>query len=177
MLTVGSASFLDVLQVHQNLEELFLQHQEALLELDPQSALNRLLAYHRELIAHIEVEETLLLPVYERAGKIAGGPPEFFTGEHRRMREHLERFVATLRERNRDRSGLMRRIIRLFDEEAAFKSLCHHHDQRERNILFPALNRVTSLEERRWLVHKALEATSIWVTSEASAGPCAAVRQ
>ena len=154
-------SFAKLLKIHECLNELFLLHQESLLRVDLESAAERLRIYERELRAHMRVEEDLLMPVYERAGKIAGGPPEFFIGEHRRMLEFLARFAATLDELKGESGDLARRVIRLFDEEATFKSLCEHHDMRERNIFFPALDRVTDEAERRELIGRCFAANSI----------------
>ncbi len=153
-------SFAEILKIHESLNELFLLHQEALLRLDLELAAERLRIYERELRAHMRVEEDWLMPVYERAGKIAGGQPEFFIGEHRRMLEFLERFAATLDELKKESGDPARRVIRLFDEEAMFKSLCDHHDMRERNIFFPALDRVTGEAERRELIARCLAANS-----------------
>lgn len=154
-------SFAEVLKIHERLNELFLLHQEALLRLDLELAAERLRIYERELRAHMRVEEDLLTPVYERAGKIEGGPPEFFIGEHRRMLEFLARFTATLGELKEESGDPARRAIRLFDEEAMFKNLRDHHDMRERNIFFPALDRVTDEDERRELVSGCFAANSI----------------
>ncbi|HWQ33330.1 MAG TPA: hemerythrin domain-containing protein [Blastocatellia bacterium] len=158
-------SFSSLLAVHEQLNELFLQHQEALLRSDIETAQQRLREYERELLAHMQVEEELLLPVYERAGRIAGGPVEFFTGEHRRMREFLQRFAAALEAMKeamkKDPAELSRRIIRLFDEEATCKQLAEHHDARERNIFFPALDRVTGEEERSELLKRCLSVNFI----------------
>ncbi len=145
-------SFLALLEIHEQLNELFLQHQEALLQRDVATAQQRLRTYARELLAHMQVEEELLLPVYERAGRIPGGPVEFFTGEHQRMREFLSRFAAALEELQENPAAPDRRIIRLFDEEAVYKHLAEHHDARERNIFFPALDRVTTEDERAQLL-------------------------
>lgn len=145
-------SLTELLDVHVELTELFLAHQEALLQLDVPRALECLQRYEHELYPHMEVEEELLMPIYERAGKILGGPPEFFLGEHQRMREFLARFTTRLQELTMDSANLPRRIIQLFDEEATFKALCEHHDMRERNLFFPALDRVTSEAERQTLL-------------------------
>jgi hemerythrin-like domain-containing protein len=153
-------SFLSLLDVHGRLEELFLRHQEALLELEVESAAERLQAFERELRAHMRVEEELLLPVYRRAGQIPGGPVEFFTGEHRKMLEFLARFNTALDQLKERPADLTRRVLKLFDEQATFKNLFLHHDLRERNILFPALDRVTTEEERRELLRCCLSANS-----------------
>jgi len=130
------------------------------LRLDLELAAERLRIYERELRAHMQAEEELLMPVYERAGKIAGGPPEFFIGEHRRMLEFLARFAATLGELKEESGDPARRVIRLFDEEAMFKSLCDHHDMREGAIFFPALDRVTDEAERKELIGQCFAANS-----------------
>lgn len=140
-------SFLDLIADHERADDLFLQHQEALMEMDMPRAHARLLAYQQALEAHMEAEEKLLLPVYERAGRIPGGPPEFFSGEHRRMREFLVRIYDMLHAMDPGRPD-RRRVIALFDHEAAYKHLVEHHDLREKNILYPALDRVTHAEER-----------------------------
>ena len=153
-------SFAEILKIHERLNELFLLHQESLLRLDFEEAAERLRIYERELRAHMRAEEDLLMPVYERAGKIAGGPPEFFIGEHRRMLEFLARFDAALDELKEEGGDPARRVIRLFDEEAAFKNLCDHHDRREGAIFFPALDRVTGEAERGELISRCLAANS-----------------
>jgi hemerythrin-like domain-containing protein len=144
----GTPTFLSLLNVHDQLTELFLSHQEALLVDDIELARERLRVYERELLAHMQVEERLLLPVYERAGVIPGGQAVFFTGEHKRMREFISRFFKVLERPAPDVQTRRRQIIVLLDQEAMFKSLVEHHDQREKSILYPALDRVTSEAER-----------------------------
>lgn len=153
--------FNTVLKVHEHLSELFLQHQEALVKLDVETALDRLEVYRKELSAHMYVEEHLLLPVYERAGVIPGGPPEFFIGEHERMSRFLDRFGNAIEELRYDRTDLLRKVIAVLDEEAAYKSLVEHHDQRERNLFFPALDRVTTEAERSELIERCLKANGL----------------
>jgi hemerythrin-like domain-containing protein len=153
-------SFLELLREHERLQELFLLHQEALLQLNVPLAQGHLQDYVTQMTAHMRAEEELLLPVYQRAGVIPGGRPEFFTGEHQRMREFLARFVATLGELEREPADLARRVIKLFDEEAAFKSLREHHDQRERNLFYPTLDLVTTVAERCELVERCLAASA-----------------
>src|SRR6185503_9449909 len=89
-------SFLPILKVHDHLNELFLLHQEALLTLDISLAQERLKEFEDELLAHMRMEEDILLPVYQRAGRIPGGPVEFFTGEHKRMLEAVDRIKTAL---------------------------------------------------------------------------------
>lgn len=148
-------SFLILLETHERLNELFLLHQEALLVPDIRLALERLLDFERELLAHMQFEEERLLPVYQRAGRIPGGAIEFFTGEHKKMRLFLDRFKETLRQLDAQPPDLKRKIIKLFDDQAMFKHLVEHHDLREQNILYPTLDRVTSEDERQALLRRA----------------------
>jgi iron-sulfur cluster repair protein YtfE (RIC family) len=138
-----------LLDIHKTLKEVFLQHQEALLDGDLGRAMERLSEFERRLLPHIREEEDLLLPVYERAGAIPGGPPILFTGEHKRMRELLAGFQGALSALEQNPEGRKRGVLRLLDRQATFKSLMEHHDLREANILYPALDRVTSDAERR----------------------------
>lgn len=142
-------SFVSLLATHQNLKELFLQHQEALLDGDLAQARDRLEVFERALLHHMQDEEELLLPVYGRAGAIPGGPPILFTGEHKRMQELLAGFARALSSLEQEPDGRKRGILSLLDRQATFKNLMDHHDLREANILYPALDRVTSGAERR----------------------------
>src|SRR5262245_23837885 len=147
-------SFLSLLGTHEHLTELFLLHQDALLSLDVQLAIARLQLFERELRAHMKVEEDVLLPVYARAGRIQGGPIEFYTGEHKKMLEFLARFSSKLEEMKKTPANLRREIIELFDDQALFKHLMQHHDMREKNILYPVLDQVTGPEERENLLSR-----------------------
>jgi hemerythrin-like domain-containing protein len=147
-------SFVAVLEIHKVLRELFLQHQEALLDLDIGRAKERLKEFERRLLLHIQEEEELLLPVYERAGTIPGGSPALFTGEHKRMKEFLEDFKRMLFSLEQSRDGLKRGVLWLLDRQATFKNLMEHHNLREANIFYPALDRVTSEAERREILSR-----------------------
>jgi len=146
---MAELSFVSLLDIHKALKELFLQHQEALLDGDLTRAGKRLDEFEGRLLHHIREEEELLLPVYERAGAIPGGPPALFTGEHKRMQELLAGFKQVLSSLEQSPDGRKRGILWLLDRQATFKNLMEHHDLREANILYPALDRVTSEAERR----------------------------
>jgi hemerythrin-like domain-containing protein len=152
--SANSYSFQSLVAVHRQLDELFLSHQEALLSMNIALASERLGVFEQALKQHMRDEEELLLPVYTRAGRIAGGPPEFFTGEHRRMLEFIDRFKLELNRLGECQEDLKRRIIRLLDQEAAFKNLVEHHDEREFNILYPTLDQVTDAAERKSILSK-----------------------
>ena len=146
---MAELSFVSLLDLHKILKELFLQHQEALLDADLMRAVERLEEFERRLLRHIRDEEELLLPLYERAGAVPGGPPVLFTGEHKRMQELLAGFRQALSSLAQNSDGRKRGILWLLDRQATFKNLMEHHDLREAKILYPALDRVTSETERR----------------------------
>ena len=150
--------------LHERLDELFLLHQESLLDQtgDGGEWADRSLAlldrYEAALREHLRLEEELLLPVYRRAGKIPGGPEEFYTGEHARLLTILARCRGLLLELRRGELERRRGTIRLFDEESVFKSLTQHHHQREENLLFPTLDEVADESERTRLIRLCLGA-------------------
>lgn len=146
---MAELSFFSLLEIHKALKELFLQHQEALLDGELARAKERLDEFEHRLVHHIREEEELLLPVYERAGTVPGGPPVLFTGEHKRMRELLAGFKQALSSLEQNLDSRKRGILWLLDRQATFKNLMEHHDLRETNILYPTLDRVTSEAERR----------------------------
>jgi iron-sulfur cluster repair protein YtfE (RIC family) len=140
-------SFLSLLEVHRRLDELFLAHQEALLDSNIERAAAILDEFESELRSHMRFEEELLFPIYERAGRIEGGPIEFYSGEHKKLLDFLARSSATLAGM-RAAPPAKRQIVELFDQEAMFKQLLQHHDARERNILYPTLDKVATEAER-----------------------------
>ena len=151
-------SFSSLKVLHERLDELFLLHQETLLDPHPDRvvwadrALDHLDRYEAALHEHIRLEEEILLPVYRRAGRIPGGPEEFYTGEHAKL---IKMLLSCREQLLRVRDGLVGRrrgTISLFDQESVLKSLTLHHHQREENLLFPTLDRVTDEVERSHLL-------------------------
>ncbi len=153
---IGESSFSALLELHEGLAEIFFRHQAALMRCDIDRAIEELKTHEAELFAHIQDEEELLLPIYQaRTGKIPGGPLELFTGEHKKMKMFIAEFYETLsRLRAADPSDLTRSIISLFDRQFMYKHLSEHHDLREKNVLYPWLDRITLAAERRSLLKK-----------------------
>lgn len=141
-------SFSDLLDLHRHLDELFLDHQRALMRLDLDRAESLLGDYEADLFAHIRDEEELMIPVYrERVSAPVGGTAEIFVGEHEKLRQFLVLFreeIAKIRTMNdRERGALF-----LIDSQHLFKRLLVHHDTRERKMLYPLLDQVTTEAER-----------------------------
>ena len=142
-------SFLELLDVHDRLFELFLEHQDALVEHDYARALDRLLELQRDLEEHMRGEEELFVELFARTGEVQGTPLQLFTGEHRHLREWLRSFEGATRALRDSPPPTPRPIVQLLDEEALFKTFFRHHDERERSLLDPAFDRGTALAERR----------------------------
>ena len=144
-------SFSDFLVVHRQLDELFLEHQRALLRLDLLAAGAALEAYTIELFAHMRDEEDVIIPLYrERAEAPVGGAAEIFIGEHDKMRQYLVLFGEEL-VKLAAADDLERGVLFLLDSQHLFKRLLVHHDTRERKILYPLLDQVTTEDERESL--------------------------
>jgi hemerythrin-like domain-containing protein len=151
-------SFSDLLRLHQQLDELFFEHQRALLRLDVKQASTLLETYKAELLAHMRDEELLMLPLYrQRANAPVGGAAEIFLGEHDKLRQYLVLFKEEL-VKLAAADDPERGVLFLLDSQHLFKRLLVHHDNREKKMLYPLLDEVTTLEERENLF-SALEAT------------------
>lgn len=150
--TKDQTSFSALLDTHRHLEELFYNHQEALLDLDVSRALQVLLQFETEMKKHIELEEEHLMPVYKKTEFSKGGAPEIFINEHKKLvsllsdlRKNLEILISRpcVEKKN---------IIEILDSETMFKKVFSHHDKREEALFFPALDSATSPDERRKLL-------------------------
>ena len=144
-------SFSDLLGLHQQLDELFLEHQRALLRLDLDRAATLLETYEAELLTHMRDEEELMIPLYrERATAPVGGTAEIFLGEHEKLRQYLVLFreeLATMAAAK----DVERGVLFLLDSQHLFKRLLVHHDSREKKMLYPLLDQVTTEQERKSL--------------------------
>ena len=145
-------SFSSLSEQHAELDRLFTNHQEALVEKDLESALALLTTFAGGLDRHIEFEEHRLLPVYaDKGAETAGGTLQIFQAEHRKLRDDMAKLMH-LTEGLRRTDDITGSIVSLLEKEMAFKRLFHHHAAREQNVLFPRLDERTTEEEREtWL--------------------------
>lgn len=155
-----------LLQLHNRLDEMFFEHQRALLHFDFEKAIAALRRYESALLVHMHDEEDVLLPVYKGYKDIPrGGDAKLFFDEHEKMRAYVTMFLdetAKLAASKPPEEAL----LRLLDREAFYKRLTAHHDKREHDILYPILDeRTTEAEKVDLLGH---------VTREFEASPAAA---
>lgn len=142
----------DLKRVHVLIDDVFFDHQKALLHFEFEKALSVLEMYESILIRHMQDEELILLPVYSERAEFSGaGAPKLFFDDHAKMRSFVEVFkkkTAGLElEPNIDKA-----LLQLLDREAFYLRLCSHHDKRETDFLYPILEQILSDDEERELM-------------------------
>ncbi|MCC6682635.1 MAG: hemerythrin domain-containing protein [Phycisphaeraceae bacterium] len=154
-------TFLDFERVHEQLDEMFLEHQEALVARRFQRAITILEAYERALRIHVRHEDRWLLPIYEQRRCHATPRPKVaasvFSAEHQRMLQILGEICAAVHGFAQADAPPPRDVIRLLDAQCTFKRLVEHHNTREHNILYPCLDQVTSLGERHGSIERCIK--------------------
>jgi hemerythrin superfamily protein len=132
-----------LMELHAELDELFLLHQEALVERRFDLARELCAAYRRLLTTHMRHEEALILPIFERAGPVPRWPVVLYTGQHQKLLALLDQIEARL-----GSLAGRRGAIELISFEATYKHLLEHHDGAEREGLYPVVDRSASPEEQ-----------------------------
>ena len=151
-------SFLGLNRVHEELEELFLRHQKALLGFRIPEAIELLDLFEKRLRLHMRHEEDWLLPIYDqrggRPGRSKALPAEVYVLEHRKMLDLLGKVRCSVAQIAPPAKPSPCDIIALLDRECSFKHLVEHHNMREHNVLYAELDRLTSEKERRELTDR-----------------------
>lgn len=176
MKVVEPYSFSSLVEVHAVIEDIFLAHQEALTLLDLAAAKELLEIHGRLLAVHMQHEERLLIPVFERAGVVPKWPTVLYTGQHRKMLGMLESVPGALDALSQLPAAERRRaMLRVLDHETTYKHLVEHHEGAEREGLFPIADRSADPDERRALLERMRDE---WGEAEARERPrLAALRQ
>jgi hemerythrin-like domain-containing protein len=145
----------DLLGFHDDLDVWFRLHQVALLRFDFAKALEHLLQYESGIRGHMRDEENYLLPIYaERAEIPKSGGVQLFLNEHEKMLAYVRLFneqTEKLISESEPEDGL----ILLIDREAFYKRLSSHHNRREREILYPMLDEITTADEKAAILERA----------------------
>ena len=144
----------DLVRVHVLLDEIFFDHQKALLHFEFDKALTLLEMYESVLIRHMQDEELTLLPVYsKRAAASGAGSPRYFFEDHAKMRSSIEVFKEKIAGLNLE-PDIDKALLQLLDREAFYLRLCSHHDKRETDFLYPMLTQMLSETEERELMSR-----------------------
>ncbi|MCW5957881.1 MAG: hypothetical protein KIT61_14945 [Pyrinomonadaceae bacterium] len=140
------------MKVHRLIDDMFFEHQRALLHFEFEKALTSLEVYESTLIRHMQDEEEVLLPVYAELASLPGaGAAKLFFDDHEKMRGYVESFkektARLASEPDKDRA-----LLQLLDREAFYLRLCGHHDKRETEFLYPILEDSLSETEKEMLL-------------------------
>ncbi len=131
---------------HRQLDEIFLLHQEALIQGQLQNAVGILHSYESCHTLHRQFEDDVLLPVYAGLEQPGKWNATLYQQEHQKIGELYSRIEEGLHElmgQSLDPSQMRRNIIHLLDREKSFKGLCEHHQEREEQSLLIELDRQT----------------------------------
>lgn len=126
-------------QDHDRLDELFKTFQR-LKRSDFAKAKDAFKEFKVGLQRHIVWEEDLLFPLWEeKSGMSDSGPTFVMRAEHRQIGQQLEAIHDKVVEQNPDSD----------QEEQALAAILGSHNMKEERVLYPALDQVTSVEERQ----------------------------
>jgi len=140
---------------HLDLRELFLQHQEKLLQGQLNEALSCLDRYNLCHQTHAQLEERYLFPEFAKIKKQSKWDVSLYEKEHGKITSLLETIVKDLHWLNKQQfsdSQLSRNIIVLLDKEKTFKGLTQHHEEREEDAMLKDLDEQLERSKIRELV-------------------------
>ena len=125
-------------QDHDRLDELFKTFQQSKGS-DFPKAKEAFKEFKIGLQRHIVWEEDLLFPIWEqKTGMSDSGPTPVMRNEHRQIGQQLEAIHQKVANQNPDSD----------QEEQALLDLLGSHNRKEERALYPAIDKVTSPEER-----------------------------
>ncbi len=125
-------------QDHDRLDELFKTFQK-MKRSDFSKAKEAFKAFKFGLQRHIVWEEEVLFPLWEeKTGMSEGGPTFVMRAEHRQIGQQLEAIHGKVADQNPDSD----------QEEQALLDLLGTHNMKEERVLYPAIDQLTSAEER-----------------------------
>jgi hemerythrin superfamily protein len=131
-------------QDHDRLDELFKTFQQWKRS-DFAKAKEAFKAFKFGLQRHIVWEEDLLFPLWEaKTGMSDSGPTFVMRAEHRRIAQQLEAILRKVAEQNPDSDR----------EEESLLGLLGSHNVKEEQVLYPAIDQVTTPEERQDVFQK-----------------------
>jgi hypothetical protein len=128
---------------HLDLRELFLQHQEFLLQGQSDEALICLKHYDTCHQVHAQLEERYLFPEFTKIERRSRWDVSLYEKEHEKITslfENISEDLNWLSEQQLTESQTRRNIIALLDKEKTFKGLTKHHEEREEDGMMKELD-------------------------------------
>ena len=128
---------------HLDLRELFIQHQEFLLQGQFDEALTCLNHYDMCHQAHAKLEERYLFPEFAKIERQSRWDVSLYEKEHEKITslfENISEDLNWLSEQQLTESQTRRNIIALLDREKTFKGLTEHHEEREEDAMLKEMD-------------------------------------
>ncbi len=147
-------------QCHQELDELFLLHQEAVLLGRFDDAIQLLNCFKELHQLHMDFEDKKLIPRLDELGNRGRWPASLYTDEHAKVQELMEKTESNLQSLSKGhltKKDLRREIIAFLDKEKTFKGLCEHHQEREEAGMLPELDKQTDTNWRMSIIEPFLK--------------------
>jgi hypothetical protein len=149
-----------VTRCHQELDELFLLHQEAVLLGSFDAAIQLLNCFKELHHLHMGFEDEKLIPKLDTLGNQGRWPASLYTHEHAKVQQLMGKTgdnLLSLSKGQRSNKNLRREIIAFLDTEKTFKGLCEHHQEREEAGMLPELDKQTDIEWRTSVIEPFLK--------------------
>lgn len=130
-------------QQHLELRELFMQHQEVLLQARFHEAIASLAHFDARLAVHMSLEEKHLFPEFAGIDRKTKWDVSLYEMEHEKVKQLyaiISNDLEWLSEQSLNESETRRNIIALLDKEKTFKGLLEHHEDREVSAMLKELD-------------------------------------
>jgi hypothetical protein len=140
-----------ITECHQELDEFFLRHQEAVLMARFDDALQVLDCFAELHHLHMTFEDEKLIPKLGELGDPGRWRASLYADEHGKVQQLLEKTRNSLQLLSQQRlspKNQRREIIAFIDKEKTLKGVCEHHQEREETGLLPELDQATGLKWR-----------------------------
>jgi hemerythrin-like domain-containing protein len=113
---------------HRHCDDVFTEAESAVAESNWPLAKKKWQEFSSELEAHIQAEETILFPLFERATRMTGGPTQVMRMEHEQMRALANELDQALSANKKDDFlGLSETMIVMMQQ----------HNMKEESMLYP----------------------------------------
>jgi len=149
-----------IVRCHQELNELFLLHQEAVLLGNFDDAILLMDCFRELHHLHMSFEDESLIPGLDGLGERGRWPASLYRDEHAKVQELMgktENNLLLLSKGQLSNKALRREIIAFLDREKTFKGLCEHHQEREEAGMLPELDRQTEAKWRASIIEPFLK--------------------
>jgi iron-sulfur cluster repair protein YtfE (RIC family) len=131
-------------RLHRECDGLFIGAENAVVKNNWDAAQHQFHRFRTILEQHLQDEEQVLFPAFERRSGNSLGPTRMMSMEHIPMRELLQAMELSLTQRNRQQ---------YLGQSETLLALMQQHNVKEENVLYPMTDRVLQGEQADILQH------------------------